>query len=84
MSPTPKQIVRDWVDRWRTVAEESDRLKALELAAMTEDDAARIFNGLDCDLSLIWTSEERRAWSGLVEQQRIFARATGGAPKLRS
>jgi len=54
-----------------------DRLKTQELQALTEEEAARQFNGMDLPPELIWTPEERLDSSGLAEQQRIFSKAHG-------
>ena len=51
--------------------------------ALTEEESAERFNGLDCNPSLYWISEERRTSSGLVEQQRIFAKGHQHAQSIR-
>jgi hypothetical protein len=72
--PTEKERMRQWVENWKVVGEETDRLKTEALRALTQEEAAEQFNGMDCDPALVWTSEERRYSSGLIEQQRLFSK----------
>jgi hypothetical protein len=65
--------MKAWVENWRVVSEEMEREKAVALRALTQKQSAEIFNGMDCDPATVWTSEERKLSSGLVEQQRLFA-----------
>lgn len=81
--PGEKELMRQWVENWKVVGEETDRLKTEALRAMTEEEAAVQFNGMDCDPSLVWTSEERRTSSGLIEQQRLFSKLHEYAPGPR-
>ena len=81
--PTEKERMRQYLENWKVVSEEIDRLTALELQALTEEESAEQFNGLDCDSSLYWIPEERRTSSGLVEQQRIFAKGHKHAQSVR-
>jgi len=53
--------------RWEAV----EAAKAQELAAMTEERARQIIQGLGA----VQAWRERPDWSGLVEQQAIFCRA---------
>ncbi len=73
-SLTEKERMREYLENWKVVSKEIDRLKTIELQALTEEESAEQFNGLDCDSSLYWIPEESRTSSGLVEQQRIFAK----------
>lgn len=82
--PTDKERMRRYLENWKVVSAEIDRLKAIELRALTEEESAEQFNGLDCDPSLYWIPEERITSSGLVEQQRIFAKGHKHAPSIRS
>ncbi len=77
-----KELVRQWVEKWKVVSEEMDRLKTEELRALTEEEAARQFNCMDLPEALLWTPEERVNSSGLVEQQRIFSKAHGDASRF--
>ncbi len=72
---TEKELVRDYVENWRVAGEAIERLKIEKLRAMTELEAAEQFNATDCDPSLVWIPEHRARSSGLIEQQRIFAKA---------
>jgi hypothetical protein len=69
-----KELMRQWVENWKVVGEETERLKRVALQALTEEEGAEQFNGMDCDPALIWRPEERIASSGLVEQQRLFSK----------
>jgi len=80
---TEKERMRQYLENWKVVSSEIDRLKSIELQALSEEDSAEQFNGLDCDLSLYWIPEERRTSSGLVEQQRIFAKGHKHAQSIR-
>ena len=80
---TEKERVSVWLENWKVVTEESERLKAIALRALTEEEAARQFNELDCDPSLLWKPEQRRISSGLVEQQRLFSEAHEPTSRLR-
>ncbi|MCL2349556.1 MAG: hypothetical protein FWC50_14995 [Planctomycetaceae bacterium] len=67
MTLTPKQ----WVDTWRKAGEVLERIKAEELLTMDTREAIRQIMPM-CD----WCIEhsEPRTTSGLVEQQRWFAK----------
>jgi hypothetical protein len=73
-SAEEKAKVRQYLANWKVVSAEMEKMKAAELQVMTEEESVARFNRLECDPSLIWIPEERRLSSGLVEQQRIFAR----------
>jgi len=79
---TEKERVGEWLENWRVVAEESERLKIAALRALTEEEAAKQFNELDCDPALFWKPKERIESSGLVEQQRLFSRSHEHASRL--
>ena len=60
---------RAWVRTWEKAGRELERIRAQELAAMTEDDARRAM----LDVFDLWTPpEEPSTSSGLLEQQRLF------------
>lgn len=82
--PTEKERMRQYLESWKVVSAEIDRLRIIDLQALSEEELAEQFNGLDCDLSLYWIPEERRLSSGLVEQQRIFAKGHKHAQGFRS
>ncbi len=72
---TEKELMQEWVENWRVVADETERLKTAALRALTEDESAAQFNELEVDPALLWQPEERRVSSGLIDQQRLFAQA---------
>ncbi len=72
-SGTEKEKMRQWVENWRIVDGEIERLRLEKLRTLTEAESAAQFNELDCDPALVWAPPERRQWSGLIEQQRLFA-----------
>jgi hypothetical protein len=77
---TEQEKMREWLENWRVIDETVERLKIEKLRALTEVESAEQFNGMDCDPSLVWTPEERLLSSGLIEQQRLFAKAHEYAP----
>ena len=81
---TEKEKVLQYLENWKVVSAIMDEMKAEELRNLTERESAEQFNGLDCDPSLYWIPEERRISSGLVEQQRIFAKGHKRAQSLHS
>ena len=71
MDKAQEQLVRRWVENWRQAGPELERLRAEEIR--NSDTAAAIEQLSDAFESA------RREWSapatsGLVEQQRLFAR----------
>jgi hypothetical protein len=60
-----------WRIAYRATSEALERIRARELAAMTEEEALRQIQSL-CVAQPPW--RERPDWSGLVEQQAIFHR----------
>jgi hypothetical protein len=67
MDATPSQVM--WRARYRATSEALERIRAAELAAMTDREAWRIIQSL-CVIGRPW--RERPEWSGLVEQQALF------------
>ncbi len=82
-SEEEKAKVRKHIANWKVVSEFLDKERTEHLQAMTEEESAERFNGMDCDPSLIWIPEHRRTSSGLVEQQKYFAKAHEHAPGFR-
>jgi hypothetical protein len=82
ISEEQKALIRQHIANWKVVSAVLDKERTERLRAMSEQESAEIFNGLDCDPSLGWIPEHRRTWSGLVEQQRIFAKAHEHKPGL--
>lgn len=69
----PVDDKRRWLAAYRETSEILERIRARELAAMTDDEAWRRI----MSLSVVGTPwRERPDWSGLVEQQDIFHRRT--------
>lgn len=65
-------MVREtWREQYRATSEALERIRAQELAALTEEEALRRIKSLRA-FGPIW--RERPAWSGLVEQQAVFHR----------
>jgi hypothetical protein len=67
---TPEEL-RRWADCWKLAGEIFDEIKRSDLARMDEVSANRSLRLLSSDERL-WF--DRKAGSGLVEQQRIFQR----------
>jgi hypothetical protein len=72
-SLSEKERMRLWVDTWRRVGPELERIKRDELRALSEEvafeQAQTLANSVADD---VWIDPERLAASGLVEQQRLF------------
>jgi len=66
------EAARAYVKQWQRTGELLDQIKWEELRAMTEEDAARIFEKLSMHPRDGWIRPEREQSSGLVEQQRLF------------
>ncbi|MDA0225055.1 MAG: hypothetical protein O2975_02960, partial [Proteobacteria bacterium] len=65
-------IVRRWVQTWRRAGVEMGALRRRELAALTDDDVRRQLQ--DLFSTAVPAATPKRGVSGLVEQQRLFAR----------
>lgn len=61
-----------WMAQWRSAGPALARVRAEELEAV---DLWRVADELEDALQERWRTEPVSRWSGLVEQQRIFARA---------
>lgn len=68
--------MRYWVENWKRVGPELERIKREELRALSDEDAYQnavaLMSCLEADF---WEDPRRSQWSGLVEQQRLFQRA---------
>lgn len=67
-----KEKIRLWVETWKRAGPELEAIRRRELESMTDDETRRAVEEIhswpvDCGLP-------PRTWSGLVEQQRWFAR----------
>lgn len=71
-----KALMKRWVDQWKVTGPELERIKKEELRAMTDEEALRRVQRV-MNSRARHASEGVRAGesSGLIEQQRIFARA---------
>jgi hypothetical protein len=74
-SEEEKAKVRQYIANWKVVSAELDKMKAAELQPLTDEESADWFNRLECDPALMWIPDEKLYSSGLIEQQRIFARS---------
>ena len=64
--------LKRWAQTWESAGKALDALRRHELAAMTDDDVRRAFADLFTDAPM--PDLPTRTTSGLVEQQRLFAR----------
>ena len=71
MSRSPEQV---WVDNWREAGPVLEAIKCRELRAMTPERALLAADAVLDMASHGWWNPAREAWSGLVEQQALFAR----------
>jgi len=65
-------ILKHWAQTWTSAGNALDALRRRELAAMTDDDVRRAIADLFTDAPM--SDLPPRTTSGLVEQQRLFAR----------
>jgi hypothetical protein len=63
------QDKKAWLAAYRATTEELERLRAIDLATMTDEEALRRMKLLVV-CGTPWRG--RREWSGLIEQQAIF------------
>ena len=63
-----------WMTQWREAGPALAEMRARELRAMTEVDAARAFDNLNLPPGTGYRRASDQDGSGLVEQQRIFSR----------
>lgn len=68
---SPIRDKQQWQAQYRATVEALERIRAQELAAMTDEQAWRIIESLNVG-EPPW--RERPDWSGLVEQQALFHR----------
>ncbi len=75
MDEREKELTKRWIETWRVAGPLLEKIRDEELAAMTEEQAR---TASDAVLSMTdyehWIAPERRESSGLIEQQRLFAR----------
>lgn len=70
-----REQMRAWVENWKRVGPELDRLKRSELRAMTDEEGlVRVSRVMESRVSDPERRHQRRRSSGLVEQQRLFAK----------
>lgn len=66
------QLLRDWVETWVRAGPELDAVRRREIAGLTDEDIRQILQNL---FSVPFPADfPVRSSSGLVEQQRWFAR----------
>jgi hypothetical protein len=70
---TEQEKMRYWVENWKRVGPELERIKREELRALTDEQAASNAESILSTPVEQWLPERRRQWSGLVEQQQYFA-----------
>ena len=71
--------MRLWVENWRRVGPELERIKRAELRALTEKEAyERSIALAECLQAEHWINPKRITSSGLIEQQAIFSRGRDG------
>jgi hypothetical protein len=75
-SLSEKEQMRVWVNHWKWLGPELERIKREELRAMTEEEAAqRAITVMNSRPRAARERARRDTSSGLVEQQRIFSKA---------
>jgi hypothetical protein len=74
LAETP-EVQRAWMKQWRAAEVALRQVKREELRKMTEEDVLNACDILMTDVASFYRSPKAIKTSGLVEQQRIFARA---------
>jgi hypothetical protein len=76
---TQPPFARAWLAQWSAASSALERVHDDELRALTDAEALRRIDAL-LSLPSPWVDPARRSSSGLVEQQRLFERATRRGP----
>jgi hypothetical protein len=72
-SLSEKEQMRLWVENWKRVGPELERIKRQELRALSEEEAFDQAEALNRSVAEdVWVHPRRLAAAGLVEQQRLF------------
>lgn len=70
---SPKEQMRVWVENWKRIGPELERMKRKELAALSEEDAFDQAETLSESVAdEMWIEPERTSAKGFMEQQRLF------------
>jgi len=72
MPDTGKQQLKKWVETWKRAGPELERFRRQELRAFNYEENMHLVDGL---LAMAARFARPRPTSGLVEQQRLFAKA---------
>lgn len=67
-------LMKRWVETWKLAGPELERIKKEELRALSEEEGIADVESILSVPVDGWTPEWRKTWSGLVEQQRLFAK----------
>ena len=68
-----REQMRAWVENWKRIGPELERIKKQELRALTEEEGTqRALRVMEARIAPRWRDRKRRASSGLIEQQRLF------------
>lgn len=71
-----KALIRRWIETWERAGPELEAMRRRELEALTDDDVKRYVEQIHS--APLPPGLPRRTGSGLVEQQRWFARLHRG------
>lgn len=70
-----REQMRAWVENWKRLGPELERIKRQELRAMSEEEGTqRAIGVMEARVEPRWRDPRRRNGSGLIEQQRWFMR----------
>ena len=64
-------FARQWLAQWKSAAVELEKVRLAELRKLSDAEALAASEAL-LSMPMGPLPEERRTWSGLVEQQRLF------------
>ncbi|MGI9115122.1 MAG: hypothetical protein DLM52_13410 [Chthoniobacterales bacterium] len=77
---TEREKMRYWVENWKRVGPELERIKRQELRALSDEEGTkRALRVMSARSRHACAAAKLRSSSGLVEQQRIFAKTRRAA-----
>jgi len=73
--PDETALIKRWVETWKFAGPELERSKREELRALSDDEILRrIFRVMGSRVKGAWPRPKQPLSSGLIEQQRLFAK----------
>ena len=78
MSPEERKLTLRYIKIWKRTGKALRKIKMAELAAMTDDQARKDTLDLLMLANTAYRAPKWKRYSGLIEQQRWFAKARNG------